>query len=201
MSRVKICGVSRAEDIEAVNSALPEYIGFVFAESRRRVDEKTAAMLRKGLDKRIEAAGVFVNEDIEKVIGLYDDGIIDIVQLHGDEDVDYIDQLRESCGCRIIKAVRVGSILPSFPSNPDFLLFDSLSAECAGKGKMFDWHLVKGFDKLPYFLAGGLNAANVRDAIGSLSPYCVDVSSGVETRGVKDASKIKEFVNLAREAD
>jgi len=201
MSKVKICGLSRAEDIEAVNSALPDYIGFVFAESHRRVDERTAAMLRKGLDERIEVVGVFVNEDIKKVIGLYEDGIIDIVQLHGDEGVDYTSRLRESCGSRIIKTAKVGNILPCPPSNSDFLLFDSMSADRTGTGRIFDWHLIEGFDRLPYFLAGGLSAANVQDAIGLLSPYAVDVSGGVETRGVKDASKIKEFVDLVREAD
>jgi len=201
MSKVKICGLSRAEDIEAVNAALPDYAGFVFAESRRHVDERTAAKLRGDLDSRIGAVGVFVNEDIEKVTRLFEKGIIDIAQLHGDEDEDYIRTLKESCGCRVIKTVSMENIMPDIPKGPDYLLFDTLSAERGGTGRTFDWHIIKGFDKKPYFLAGGLNAANVREAIGLLSPYCVDVSGGVETYGVKDAAKIKEFVNIVRRAD
>jgi len=201
MSKVKICGLSRAEDIKAVNASLPDYAGFVFAESRRHVDERTAAKLKKDLDGCIEAVGVFVNDDIEKIIRLLDEGIIDIAQLHGDEDEDYIRTLKENCGCRIIKSVSIGSSMPDIPKGSDYLLFDTLSAERGGTGITFDWHIIKGFDTKPYFLAGGLSTANVREAIRLLSPYCVDVSGGVETNGVKDAAKIKEFINIVRTAD
>ncbi|MDR0508853.1 MAG: phosphoribosylanthranilate isomerase [Candidatus Methanoplasma sp.] len=201
MSKVKICGLSREEDIEAVNAVMPDYAGFVFAESRRRIDETAAAMLKDGLDSRIEAVGVFVNEDIEKIVRLYRKETIDVVQLHGDEDAEYIRRLRNSCSCRIIKSVAVGDTLPYLPKSPDYLLFDTLSEERGGTGKTFDWHMLKCHGRQPYFLAGGLNAANVRDAIRTLSPYCVDVSGGVETHGLKDAAKIEEFVNIVRRAD
>lgn len=201
MSKVKICGLSRTEDIIAVNAALPDYAGFVFAASRRHVDENTAAKLKKNLDRRIEAVGVFVNEDIEKVARLYEEGIIDLVQLHGDEDAEYIRTLKKNCGCKVIKTVSIGNNMPDVPNCPDYLLFDTLSAERGGTGRTFDWHILGSFDKLPYFLAGGLNSSNVKEAMGLLFPYCVDVSGGVETNGFKDASKIKEFVNIVRMAD
>jgi len=201
VSKVKICGLSRPKDIEAVNSVLPDYAGFVFAESRRHVDERMAATLRKALDSRIEAVGVFVNEDVGKISRLYKDGVIDIAQLHGDEDAEYIELLRESCGCRIIKTISVGDAHPDLPEGPDYLLFDTLSSERGGTGRTFDWHLLADIKGLPYFLAGGLSAANVKEAVRLLSPYCVDVSGGVETQGLKDAAKIEEFVGLVREAD
>ncbi|AIZ55958.1 N-(5'-phosphoribosyl)anthranilate isomerase [Candidatus Methanoplasma termitum] len=201
MSKVKICGLSRPEDIEAANSVLPDYIGFVFAESRRQIDEKKAKSLKGKLDGRIEAVGVFVNEDAEKVSKLYKNGTIDMVQLHGDEDSEYIKQLKEDCGCRVIKSIPIGGSIPPIPKGSDYLLFDNLSAQRGGSGKTFDWHILKGFDTMPYFLAGGLNSSNVWEAVRTLSPYCMDVSGGVETGGVKDPAKIKEFVKLVREAD
>ena len=200
MSKVKICGLSRIEDIGYVNRTFPDYAGFVFAESSRHVDEKKARMLKAELNKSIEAVGVFVNERIEAVVRLYNESVIDLVQLHGDEDEQYIKQLKKDCGCRIIKAVAIGDSIPPIPKGPDYLIFDTLSTHRGGTGKKFDWHILKGFDEIPYFLAGGLNAGNVQDAIRSLSPYCVDVSGGVEMNGFKDAAKIKEFVRLVREA-
>jgi phosphoribosylanthranilate isomerase len=186
------------EDVEAVNGALPDYIGFVFAQSRRRVDPGTAALLKGRLDPRIDAVGVFVNESIDTVAGIYKSGVIDMVQLHGDEDGEYICRLRDACGCKVAKAVGVGVELPPLPTEPDYLLFDALSEGRGGAGRAFDWHILEAFDGLQYFLAGGLSIENVADALAVLTPYCVDVSSGVETGGVKDARKIIEFVRLAR---
>lgn len=198
MSKVKICGLRRMEDIDAVNRARPDYIGFVFAESRRQVDAETAATLKAGLDAGIEAAGVFVNQEIGFITDLYRKGIIDLVQLHGDEDGEYIRRLRESCGCRVIKAIGVGAAPPPMPEGPDYLLFDTASELRGGTGKGFDWSLLKDYNEPPYFLAGGLTAGNVCEAVSLLAPYCVDVSSGVETDGAKDAEKIEEFVCLVR---
>jgi phosphoribosylanthranilate isomerase len=198
MSKVKICGLSRVEDIIAVNRALPDFIGFVLAPSRRRVDIQTAAMLKKKLDPRIEAVGVFVNEDIGTVIQAFNDGIIDMVQLHGDEDEGYVKKLKESCGCPVIKAVGVGDALPPLPSEPDYLLFDTLSTGRGGAGKAFDWNLLLDYRERPYFVAGGLAVDTVTSVIGLLSPFCVDVSSGVETNGVKDEKKMDQFVNTVR---
>jgi len=198
MSRVKICGLSRLEDIIAVNNTLPDYIGFVFAKSRRQVDKCKASMLKEHLDNRIKAVGVFVNEEVEVVVDLYKDGIIELVQLHGDEDAGYIARLKDCCNCPVIKAIGISSKLPPLPAAPDYLLFDTLSEQRGGTGKVFDWNALKGFAGLPYFLAGGLTIANVTGAMTLLSPFCVDVSGGVETDGVKDAEKIGEFVRLAR---
>ena len=198
MSKVKICGLSRPEDIDIVNRALPDFIGLVFASSHRRVDMKTAALLKKKLDPRIKAVGVFVNEDMDKIISLYEEEVIDIVQLHGDEDSGYIKQLKASCGCTVIKSVSVGDILPAIPVFPDYLLFDTLSDQRGGTGRQFDWNLLKEYVGPQYFLAGGLTVDNVSDAVNTLSPYCVDVSGGVETGGIKDEKKIIDFVKLVR---
>ena len=190
MVKVKICGLTRAEDIDAVNSVLPDYIGFVFAPSRRRIDRKTAAMLKERLDPRIKAVGVFVNQDFSFITGLK--GIIDIAQLHGDEDGGFIRRVGEVFP--VIKAVGVGEALPVLPEEPDYLIFDSPHG---GSGKCFDWTLLKGVNS-PYFLAGGLNRENVSGAIKMLGPFCVDVSGGVETDGFKDVEKIEKFVKIVR---
>ena len=200
MSKVKICGLSRERDIDAVNRALPDYVGFVFAQSLRRVDAAAAAALKEKLDRRIQAAGVFVNEAVESVADIYIRGIIDLVQLHGDEDAEYIRRLKERCGCPVIKAVGVGESLPPLPENADYLLFDTLSVRRGGTGRAFDWHILRVYAGRPYFLAGGLSAENIGGAIRLLNPYCADVSSGAETGGAKDAKKIEEIVRAVREA-
>lgn len=200
MSKVKICGLSRMEDIAIVNRMLPDFIGFVFAPSRRRVDRKTAALLKENLDPRIEAAGVFVNENIDNIAELYKTGIIDLAQLHGDENGGYIRRLKEMCGCRVIKSVGIGDTLPPLPGEPDYLLFDTLSEQRGGTGRTFKWEILKKYHGLPFFLSGGLSFVNVVDSINLLAPFCVDVSSGVETDGVKDTEKIELFVSLVRGA-
>ena len=198
MSRVKICGAFRVEDIAAVNIVLPDYVGFVFAHSSRRVDLKTAAALRERLDPGIKTVGVFVDEDITVVSKAYGSGIIDLAQLHGDEDGEYIKRLRNACGCPVIKAVGIGGVLPPLPVGADYLLFDSLSKRRGDACGAFDWNVLKGYTGTPYFLAGGLTPGNVAGAIDLLSPFCVDVSGGVETGGKKDAEKIEKFVYAVR---
>jgi len=194
MTKVKICGLKRIEDIDAVNRSMPDYIGFVFAESRRRVDAETAAELKRNLDGRIKAVGVFADQDAAYIAGLYREGIIDIAQLHGNEDGEYIARLRGICGCPVIKAMRVKDVLPAPPEGADYILFDS----GGGSGMTFNWEILSGFAGLPYFLAGGLDETNVMRAIKLLDPYCVDVSSGVESGGNKDPEKIKNFVETVR---
>jgi phosphoribosylanthranilate isomerase len=198
MSKIKICGLSRVEDIKIVNRVLPDFIGFVFASSRRRVDIATAAALKKELDPRIEAVGVFVNEGIDTIARMYKRKIIDVVQLHGDEDEAYIAKLKKHCDCPLIKAVGVGSVLPPLPRRADFLLFDTLAEQRGGTGRTFDWDILKKYAGLPYFLSGGLDVNNATKAIKTLSPYCVDVSSGVESDGIKNEKKIDAFVRLVR---
>lgn len=198
MSRVKICGLRRVEDIEAVNRALPDFAGFVFADSRRQVSARRAAELREKLDERIKAVGVFVNQEMETITGLCRDRVIDLIQLHGDEDREYILRLREKSGCPVIKTVSIGDTPPIIPEGPDYLLFDTASELRGGAGRVFDWGLLADYKGPPYFLAGGLTLENTGEAIGRLSPFCVDVSSGVETGGWKDSEKIDSFVRLVR---
>jgi phosphoribosylanthranilate isomerase len=198
MTKVKICGLRRPEDVAAVNRARPDYAGFVFAPSRRRIDRETAASLKAGLATGIQVVGVFVNEEPTTIAKLYRERIIDLVQLHGDEDSGYIRKLKEACGCPVIKAVPVGNVLPVLPEGADYLLFDTASAQRGGSGVRFDLRILQDYNGPPYFLAGGLAPETVREAVGLLAPFGVDVSSGVETDGCKDEEKIKKFVRLVR---
>lgn len=197
MTRVKLCGMTRPEDILAVNELKPEYIGFVFAKKSRRCVSKEQAKVLKGmLDPTVKAVGVFVNEAVECVADLLNEGVIDMAQLHGEEDEAYIRRLKEISGKEIIKAVRVRSeadVIAGESSGADFVLFDA----GAGDGKVFNWKLLESV-KRPYFLAGGLGPENVGDAVMRLRPFGVDVSSGIETDGVKDALKMAKFVEAVR---
>ncbi|MCL2149490.1 MAG: phosphoribosylanthranilate isomerase [Dehalococcoidia bacterium] len=204
MSKVKICGLRCVADVDAVNVALPDFVGFVFADSHRRIDEVTASVMKEKLDTRILAVGVFVNQEIEYIANLYLKGVIDLVQLHGEEDDGYIRRLRERTGSqaskimRIIKAVAIGKALPALPHGADYLLFDTASKQRGGTGEAFDWGILKDYHGQPFFIAGGLSKSTVVKAMALLAPFCVDVSSGVETAGVKDAEKIAEFVRMVR---
>ena len=197
MTKVKLCGLSRECDIAAVNKLKPDLVGFVFAKkSKRYVSPERAAQLRALLAPGILAAGVFVNEPVESVAGLLDRGVIDVAQLHGSEDDAYIASLRALTDKPIFRAFKIKSEddLPAIEScTADLVLLDS----GAGTGKTFDWSLVQSVRR-PYFLAGGLDPENVADAIAALHPYGVDVSSGIETDGVKDEVKMAAFVAAAR---
>lgn len=197
MTRIKLCGLSRPCDIEAVNKLNPEYIGFVFApKSKRYVAPEQAEELKRLLAPHIKAVGVFVNETPETVSQLLNKGVIDIAQLHGNEDEDYIHQLRLFTDKPIVKAFRIQTsedILYAQQSTADYILLDS----GAGTGTLFDWKLIQNI-KRPYFLAGGLSPDNVEDAINTLHPYAVDVGSGIETDGLKDTYKMAEFVAAVR---
>lgn len=198
MSKVKICGLRRMEDIEAANRCKPDYVGFVFAKSRRQVDVGTATRLRIALDKDITAVGVFVNQEPIFIADLVKCGIIDIAQLHGEEDEAYIQTLRSLCPCPIIKALGVGDTIPPVPEDVDYALFDTLSTQRGGTGERFQWNILNNYNRKKYFLAGGLNCSNVTEAMNELSPYCLDVSSGVETDGFKDSEKMQCFVDIVR---
>ncbi len=197
MTKIKLCGLSLPCDIEVANELKPDYIGFVFApKSRRYVTYKKAEELKSLLSPDIEAVGVFVNEPSPKIATLLKKGIIDIAQLHGDEDEDYIAELRLLTDKTIIKAFRIktaNDIKIVEQSTADDILLDS----GAGTGTVFDWDLLKSIQR-PYFLAGGLDARNVASAIKTLHPYAVDVSSGIETAGVKDKTKMAAFVAAVR---
>ena len=197
MTRIKLCGLSRPCDIEAANELQPEYIGFVFApKSKRYVTPEKAKELKHLLVPEICAVGVFINENPESVADLLNNGVIDIAQLHGSEDEDYTKKLRTLTDQPIIKAFRIETakdIEDAEHCSADYVLLDS----GAGTGTTFDWNLVQNIRK-PYFLAGGLSPDNVGDAVAILHPFAVDVSSGIETDGVKDRLKMAAFVAAVR---
>jgi len=195
--KIKICGVFREDDIVAVNSALPDFLGFIFAKSPRMVDFDFAKKLKKNLDKNIKSVGVFVDEKIENIIKLYEAKTIDIAQLHGNEDEEYIAFLKNNTGLEVIKTIKP-TFTKVFPDNADYFLFDTPSEKPAGgTGKTFDWSLIPKTNK-PIFLAGGLNYGNVIKAIKMVHPFAVDINSGVETNGHKDFQKIIDIVKLIR---
>jgi tryptophan synthase beta chain len=198
MTKIKLCGLTRPEDIECANSLKPDFIGFVFyKKSSRYVDFEKAAELKKLLSPDIKAVGVFIDEDIRDVAYLLGEGIIDIAQLHGSEDEEYISRLRSLTGKPIIKAFRIkGSEDAALvnASGADYVLLDS----GAGDGKLLDRNLIKDI-KRPYFLAGGLSPENVKEAIDEINPFAVDVSSGIETDKKKDPDKMIKFVKTVRE--
>jgi len=175
--KIKICGLFREEDIAAANEAMPDYIGFVFAPSRRQITPARAACLRARLSPGITPVGVFVNSSIENIIALYEAGIISMAQLHGEENEDYIARLPMP----VIKAVKVHE---SRQTRADYLLLDS----GAGSGRAFDWTQIGQIER-PWFLAGGISLGNIDEAM-RLRPYAIDVSSGAETDGLKTCAKM-----------
>ena len=202
MTRVKICGLSRPEDIFQANKLKSDYIGFVFyPKSKRAVTQSQAALLKAMLDKEIKAVGVFVNADIAFIEKLSQLRIIDLVQLHGDEDSLYIQELRKRVYIPIIKAIRVQGeeSLQNLRNYPvDFFLFDTYKpGHYGGTGERFNLELEGVTIPKPYFIAGGLDASNVAHVIAeNPHAYAVDVSGGVEdsATGLKDAQKMADFV-------
>ena len=198
MTKIKLCGLSRPRDIEVANALKPDYIGFVFAQkSKRYVSPERAAELKALLNPGIQAVGVFVNAEPEFIAELLAQGVVDIAQLHGQEDGAYVAQLRALTDRPLIQAFRIGSeadMRRALKSPADFILLDSGSG---GTGTTFDWRLIRASDR-PWFLAGGLGPENAIEAVRSLSPYAVDVSSGIETDGVKDPEKMRAFVEAVR---
>lgn len=198
MTKIKLCGLSRECDIEIVNKLVPEYVGFILSKPfRRYVDPEKVKELTTRLDPQIQAVGVFVNEELEFVAQLLEQNVIDVAQLHGKEDESYIQELKKRTGKTIIKAFKVTdeTILEQAKNcSADYVLLD---AGC-GTGTMFDWSLIKNVDR-PYFLAGGLHPGNASKAVKECRPYAVDVSSGIETDGIKDKEKMIAFVKAVRE--
>jgi phosphoribosylanthranilate isomerase len=192
MARIKICGLKRQEDIAYANELKPDYIGFILSKGyKRSIDFATANELKKNLSKDIKAVGVFVNEPLSFIKTALEMGIIDIVQLHGDETPEYCTQINAP----VIKALKPNDFgrACEYEACVDYFLFDS----GAGTGKTFDWNSVVKTNK-PFFLAGGLDASNLALAIETVQPYAVDMSSSVETDGVKDYDKIKQVIDIAK---
>ena len=197
MTKIKLCGMRRVIDIQTANTLKVEFIGFVFwTKSKRMVTPEEASELKSILSPDIAAVGVFVDEKAETVAELLNRGTIDIAQLHGSEDEAYIRHLRTLTRKPLIQAFRIREqkdLEAAALSSAESVLLD------AGKGDgiTFDWTLLGDFSR-PYFLAGGLTPENVSDAIDQLHPYAVDISSGIETDGIKDAEKMTAFVKAVR---
>lgn len=218
MQKIKLCGMMKPCDIEYANRVKPDFVGFIFANTRRKISAAQAKQFRETLDAEIPAVGVFVNEDISVITSLVQNGCIDMIQLHGEEDADYIRRLREICDVPVIKAVKVQMVeqIRQAAALPvDYLLLDTYrKGVLGGTGEAFDWELLREakiaagdtaegdtaegelFGK-PYFLAGGLHAGNLREA-AALGSYGLDVSSGIETDGSKDFTKMVEVMELVR---
>ena len=197
MTKIKICGLSHPSCIEAINETKPDYVGFVFAESHRKITARQASHLRGKLKADIIPVGVFVDETIENILPLVREGVIEIIQLHGMENEDYIRELKQHTGKPIIKALSVqrkGDVQKWSATMADFLLLDNAKG---GTGLSFNWSLIEDTEK-QFFLAGGLNAENITNAISCVTPFAVDVSSGVESNGSKNPEKIIEFVRRVR---
>ena len=198
MTKIKLCGLTRECDIRVANELKVDYIGFVFAKkSRRYIEPDRAKELKAMLSPEIKALGVFVDETPEYIAKLLGTGVIDIAQLHGKEDDVYVRKLKSMTDAPIIKAYRIdgeADIHRAKASAADYVLLDSGTG---GTGSSFDWSLVKDIDR-PYFLAGGLHKDNVGEAVRLLHPYAVDVSSGIETDGLKDRDKLAEFTAIVR---
>lgn len=253
MSHIKICGLKRIEDVYAVNEFKPDYVGFVFAATKRFVSDETAAILKATLNPDIPAVGVFVNEPIAHIVKLVREKSIDIIQLHGQEDLDYVNQLREELTKEVgsqdkgetsrvplIKVVRIDVtmdekladeklsdektvdenvyaawkekqteinrklIMEAKKCEPEYLLFDSkVKGIPGGSGQTFDIANLPDDEEigLPYFLAGGIDLSNVSGLISLKRPFGIDVSSAVETEGVKDAEKIKAMIEAVRHSN
>ena len=192
MVKIKICGIRRLEDIEMVNKYKPDYIGFVFADSKRKVSHELASQLKANLSPDIISVGV---ESEDEILKLYADGIIDIAQLHGGESEDYIKYLKDNTNdeLKIIKAIEMSEdedLSVHDNSQADYLLLDSGK----GSGKTFDWRLIRKDLKKKFFLAGGINSSNINNAIEEFNPFAIDLSSSLETDGYKDENKIREIM-------
>jgi phosphoribosylanthranilate isomerase len=204
--KIKICGLSREPDIDYVNEAQVDYVGFVFAPSKRQVTPVQAGQLRKRLAKDITPVGVFVNAAPESITTLYRDGVISIAQLHGTEDDEYISQLKDASASSngltpipVIKTIMSANLEKdaALPKQADYFLIDSGS----GSGKVFNWDILNHckFSKL-WFLAGGINIENIEQAM-AFNPFAVDISGGAETDGIKDREKILQLTKMVRKGN
>lgn len=212
MVKLKICGLKTIDDIKVVNKYIPDYIGFVFANTKRFVSDEQALEMKKALDPRIKAVGVFVNEPVNHVIALAKQGIIDVAQLHGQESDAYIKVLKYETGIPVIKAIKVQTseqVIRNLSLVADMHLFDTYKKDVlGGTGERFDLDILNhALEQVPienYFLAGGLTPENAADILNKQIEFDadkkengfigLDISTGVESDGVKDESKIKEFI-------
>ena len=208
--KVKMCGISKVETIPAVVEAKPDYMGLVFAPSKRQVTVEQAKILIEELHKQcinhydikvVKTVGVFVNETLDNLVRIADTANLDAVQLHGDEDEAFIQSLKERTNVEVWKAVQIRSaadVEKWIDSSADILLFDAYHKdERGGTGEVFDWSSLDAFER-PFMLAGGIDSTNVARAIRTVRPYGIDISSGIETNGVKDDEKITAFTKIVK---
>ena len=208
--KVKMCGISKVETIPAVVEAKPDYMGLVFAPSKRQVTVEQAKTLVEVLHKQCKAqndtvsikmVGVFVNETLDNLVTIANEANLDVVQLHGDEDEAFIQSLKERTNVEVWKAVQIRSAADAeawIDSSADMLLFDAYHKdERGGTGEVFDWSCLDAFER-PFMLAGGIDSTNVARAIRTVRPYGIDISSGIETNGVKDDEKITAFTKIVK---
>ncbi len=205
MTKIKLCGLRRVEDAPLVGRAGPDFAGVILSGGfRRSVEPEVAANLRKILPPSIPLVGVFVNDEVDKIVSLLQSGVIDVAQLHGGETDETVRAIKERTGKPVWKVFQISADSDCVPCGyfarieacpADFVLLDAGT----GSGKTFDWTLARGIRR-PFILAGGLNADNVAEAISQTHPWAVDTSSGVETDGWKDEAKISAFVRAARAA-
>ena len=208
--KVKMCGISKVETIPAVVEAKPDYMGLVFAPSKRQVTVEQAEILVEELHKQcinhydtkvVKTVGVFVNETLDNLVRIADTANLDAVQLHGDEDETFIQSLKERTNVEVWKAVQIRSaadVEKWIDSSADMLLFDAYHKdERGGTGEVFDWSSLDAFER-PFMLAGGIDSTNVARAIRTVRPYGIDISSGIETNGVKDDEKITAFTKIVK---
>ena len=215
--KVKMCGISKVETIPAVVEAKPDYMGLVFAPSKRQVTVDQAKILveelHRGYAKKygsdtehdkndtIKTVGVFVNETVDNLVTIANEANLDAVQLHGDEDEAFIQSLKERTNVEVWKAVQIRSaadVEKWIDSSADMLLFDAYHKdERGGTGEVFDWSSLDAFER-PFMLAGGIDSTNVARAIRTVRPYGIDISSGIETNGVKDDEKITAFTKIVK---
>lgn len=198
MTKIKICGIRRTQDAEYLNEFKPDYAGFILSKPfRRYINIEQLNIINEILSPEIKRVGVFVNENVEYILQF--SYLLDVIQLHGDETNDFIADLKSKTSCEIWKAVRVQTsdeIEKACSLPVDKLLIDSYSKDSyGGTGKTADWELVKNTKmSKPFFLAGGISYDNCVDAINTVNPFGLDISSSVETDKIKDKNKIKQII-------
>ena len=197
-TKIKFCGLRREEDVKYAASLGAGYMGFILTDRfRRYIEPSEVAILKAFVPASCKTVGVFVDEPVDYVVSAAKAAGLDMIQLHGAEDEAYIAEVKEKTGLPIIKMIKPVSeddIITARQSLADLILLDS---GAGGTGKVFDWSLAENLGR-DYILAGGLTPENVGEAVERLKPFAVDVSSGVETEGIKDFSKMKAFAAEVR---
>ena len=197
--KIKICGIKNENEAKIINECMPDIAGFVFASGKRQIDINKAKILKKIINPEIETAGIFVEQNEDEILEIYNEKVIDIIQLHGDYDERTIKNLKEKTNAKIIKVIRVKEGFYKIETLADFILFDTYSKDkYGGLNKTFDWN-IKIISNVPYFVAGGINENNIIEMVKKLTPYGVNISSGVEVDGFKTKEKVFNIIKIIKE--